>query len=65
MYHFSYGDPRYYYARYCQVLLMDREQQFIRNRILSQRIAIQLVLRKRKKEEEKRTKRRKNARKSA
>lgn len=34
--------------------LMDREQQFIRNRILSQKIAIQLVLRK-KKEKEKKT----------
>lgn len=49
--------------------LMDREQQFIRNRILSQKIAIQLVLRKEKRKKKKKThthtKRTKNARKSA
>lgn len=32
---------------------MDREQQFIRNRILSQKIAIQLVLRKEKRKKKK------------
>lgn len=35
--------------------LMDREQQFIRNRILSQKIAIQLVLRKEKGKRKKNT----------